>query len=717
MGAAMEWADPRWLSGILLLLAIVLGLRRLGRAAEGERASSGGLRWLWADRRGVRSAPGPGRGRLWGLALLLGTALVLVALARPQWGTEEELQFDQAREVLLALDLSRSMLATDVAPSRLERSKLLIESVLGALPGERVGLLLFAGTSFLQSPLSADHEVLRDLLPAMTPDYLPQGGTDYRAMLRAALDAFSQTGAADRFLVVLSDGGAHGEEWRGAIDGLKKAGVRVIALGVGSEAGALIPDGRGGIVKDARGAAVLTRLESETLRALAEETGGLYSDAVRWVDVAALVEQVVSEGREGEFVEERTLTKIDRYQWVLAPAFLLLLFSYAFELPTQPRARQIRGRGEGGRSGGADRAGSGRGASRDGSSTGSGRAAAALAMSFVLGGVGSLGSTPAAAQGIGMPATPTTPAPAPDEMAAPSPNRIRLQEVVVAAANRARPGAGDYAALAESTVAYGQELLAGGAPPSGGLVDDGLLAVRLGREMEPAAADWDGLEAALAALKVEPEQPPQSGESQEQQGDQEQQGQDGESQSQQDGEQGGDPQEQGEQGQSGESGEQDGEPGEENSGSQDEQESASAGEEGQESDPSESQSSEDGDAENEGGGQSQASDQRRDIDDESAGLGSLDDEEEESGEEGESAAAGEESEEKEESPRERPATPTRMVGGTAGRDGELLEANPELAGAVGRMDQVREQDAPSVLFQRMNEDEGARPEPAGGPDW
>jgi Ca-activated chloride channel family protein len=99
------------------------------------------------------------RPRFW---LCAGLALIVVALARPQWGKLDEPVFDQSREILLAIDLSRSMLTPDVKPSRLGRAKLLIQSLLEKLAGERVGLVVFSGTAFLQSPLSADYEILRE---------------------------------------------------------------------------------------------------------------------------------------------------------------------------------------------------------------------------------------------------------------------------------------------------------------------------------------------------------------------------------------------------------------------------------------------------------------------------------------------------------------------------------------------------------------------------
>src|SRR3954465_10796422 len=182
---------------------------------------------------GAKHSTAENRARIW---LWFGLALCIIALARPQWGVVEEQVFDQSREVLIAVDLSRSMLAPDVKPSRLDRSKLLIQSLLDELKGERVGLVLFAGTAFLQAPLSADYEVLREFLPALNPDYLPEGGSNYKAMLEASMQAFG-TSTADRYLIILSDGESTAEDWKGLTDSLKAKGIRVIGLGVGTAQG------------------------------------------------------------------------------------------------------------------------------------------------------------------------------------------------------------------------------------------------------------------------------------------------------------------------------------------------------------------------------------------------------------------------------------------------------------------------------------------------
>ena len=254
----------------------------------------------------------------------------VIALARPQWGRIEEQVFDQSREILLAVDLSRSMLAQDVKPSRLDRAKLLIQSLLERLEGERVGLVVFSGTAFLQSPLSADYEILREFLPALNPDYLPEGGTNYRALLDTTVQAFSSGTAADRFLIVLSDGEATDDNWKSAVEALKEKGIRVIGLGVGTPAGAMIPDGSGGFVKDDRGAVVLSKLENATLQELAHETNGTYQDASTWIDLPALLQATVEAGRKGDFVEKSQVRLIERFQYALAPALLCLLLSFYF---------------------------------------------------------------------------------------------------------------------------------------------------------------------------------------------------------------------------------------------------------------------------------------------------------------------------------------------------------------------------------------------------
>jgi Ca-activated chloride channel family protein len=414
------------------------------------------------------------RPRLW---LWFGLALCIIALARPQWGTVEEQVFDQSREVLIAVDLSKSMLAQDVKPSRLDRSKLLIQSLLDGLKGERVGLVLFAGTAFLQSPLSADYEILREFLPAMNPDYLPEGGTNYKAMLETSIQAFG-TSTADRYLIILSDGAATDDDWRSLIEPLKEKGIRVIGLGVGTAQGAFIPDPTGGLVKDERGAVVLARLESNTLQELAQVTGGAYTDASSWVDLPGLLKKTVEAGRKGDFSEKNTARKIERFQWFLAPGLLLLFISYWAEFPVRPRERALPlGKGKG------------RGQKAEVRSQ-----TLASVASFVLAvlWLSALSSQPST---LGAES-------AQDTLAKP------LTTTVARLADQPALSAKDCSELAQTTITYGQRVKSAQQQPPERVVRDALQGVDLGEKLDSKVADWPKLRSDLDDLLKKEEPPP-----------------------------------------------------------------------------------------------------------------------------------------------------------------------------------------------------------------
>lgn len=273
----------------------------------------------------------------------LGLCLLVIAIARPRWGSKEIEVFQRSREVIVAIDLSKSMLAEDIKPNRLERAKLAVGSLLDSLEGESVGLIVFAGSSFLQSPMSPDYQILRGFLANLSPSFVPQGGTDYEKMLDTALDSFKQSdGAADRFLIVISDGESQTQAWKNKLSELQEENVRAICLGFGTEQGGLIPDGNGGYHKDAQGAVVLTKLEPATLQELATKTNGLYRNANVWVDLVALIEETINKGKAGNSASKSEVFAIERFQFFLAPALLLLALSLYREFPANPVPRKIK---------------------------------------------------------------------------------------------------------------------------------------------------------------------------------------------------------------------------------------------------------------------------------------------------------------------------------------------------------------------------------------
>lgn len=408
--------------------------------------------------------------------LHLGLALAILALARPQWGRIEEPVFAQSRDIILALDLSRSMLAEDVKPTRLARAKLLVQSLLEKLRGERVGLIVFSGTAFLQAPLSADYEILREFLPALGPEHLPEGGTDYDALLDTATRAFGGSDA-DRFLIILSDGEANDDSWKARLDALKAKNIRVLGLALGTTEGAIIPDGAGGFVKDARGAVVLSKREDATLRELSEATNGAYADASGWVDLAQLLNTTVAQGRRGEFREAGRVRYAERFQWVLAPALLLLAWSFWREFPVRPRPRALALR--------AQETGAGKPETRNLPPT----ATAALLLVFLS----SISYLLSPSRSFAVERTDLTPA-------------DKLGRTIAKLAAQDARAAHDWAALADATLAWGEPIKSENKPVADGPVRDALAATDLGEKLDGRAADWSALRSRLEKLLEKPDE-------------------------------------------------------------------------------------------------------------------------------------------------------------------------------------------------------------------
>jgi Ca-activated chloride channel family protein len=478
----------------LLVPLVLLFSWELARRAANAAADLPKVARAWAGAfdvaLGTRHTTADTRARIW---LWFGLALSVIALARPQWGVIEEKVFDQSREVLIAVDLSRSMMAQDVKPSRLDRSKLLITSLLDGLKGERVGLVLFAGTAFLQSPLSADYEILREFLPALKPDFLPEGGSNYKAMLETSMQAFG-TSTADRYLIILSDGESTEEGWKELGEQLKAKGIRVIGLGVGTTQGSFIPDGSGGFVKDDRGAVVLSRLNSSSLQDLAQTTAGAYTDASAWIDMPSLLKKTVEAGKKGEFSEKNTARKIERFQWFLAPGLLLLFISFWAEFPVRPRERALP---LGGKARGQKTENRGR------------KAAIASIAALLLSSVFCPPSSVAAAE---------------DTLAKP------LTTTVARLADKPALAPKDCADLAQTTITYGQRMKTGQQRPPESVIRDALAAVDLGEKADAKAADWPRLRQELEQLL---EKPPEDKKQDQKQDEQQKQDQKNQQQNQQ----------------------------------------------------------------------------------------------------------------------------------------------------------------------------------------
>jgi Ca-activated chloride channel family protein len=336
----MSWGHPWVLVALLLPVAGAVLLQRLRQSAQPlwpamKRVAVAGSRLVPATPRKLSPA----------IALTLAIALAIVALARPKWGEDTQVSFSQTREVMIALDLSRSMWTEDVEPSRIELAKKATEDLLNSLKGESVGLIVFAGTAFVQVPLSPDYQIIREFMPSLDPDYMPQGGSDYQKMLEAALEGFGDSNDRDRYLIVLSDGESSTPNWQNRLAELAKRDIHVVGLGIGTDKGAFINDQKGGYLADKNGDAVLSRLQPATLQTLANRTNGKYVNASALKtpdDVRALIKETVETGRQGRVNNESTNSQIERFQWFLLPAVLLGLVSLVREFERRAKPQPMR---------------------------------------------------------------------------------------------------------------------------------------------------------------------------------------------------------------------------------------------------------------------------------------------------------------------------------------------------------------------------------------
>ena len=271
-------------------------------------------------------------GRMARTVLMLAAVVLLVtALARPQFGDRVDTVRREGQDVVVALDLSASMEAEDVAPSRLAAAKLAVGRLIERLDGDRIGLVAFAGEAFVQSPLTLDYAAATLFLNAMEPDLVPVPGTDLGRAIEVALDGFGEAGERNRQLVVITDGEDHEGALDAAIERAVDEGVRVYTVGMGATEGVPIPsfDEAGapnGFLRDEEGSVVTTRLDDVTLQRVADRTGGVYYHAA--AGSGAAFEQLVEAltGGEGGEIESREVTRYEeQYQIFLGLALVLLV--------------------------------------------------------------------------------------------------------------------------------------------------------------------------------------------------------------------------------------------------------------------------------------------------------------------------------------------------------------------------------------------------------
>ena len=222
--------------------------------------------------------PDVSRFRPWVKFLLLITALssLILALARPQFGSKISHEKRNGIEAIIALDISNSMLAQDVQPSRLDKSKLMIENLINSFINDKVGLVVFAGEAYVQLPITSDYVSAKMFLSDITPNLISAQGTDIARAIRVSLSSFTQQKGVGKAIILITDGE---DNEGGALEAVKEAkekGVNVFILGVGDSKGAPIPLGNGEYLKDNHGQTVMTALNENMCKEIAQAGSGTY---------------------------------------------------------------------------------------------------------------------------------------------------------------------------------------------------------------------------------------------------------------------------------------------------------------------------------------------------------------------------------------------------------------------------------------------------------
>ena len=270
------------------------------------------------------------RRRKYGLYLLALTGMVL-GLARPQWGAQQQALEQRGLEIMVALDISESMLAEDISPNRLRRAKLDIRELMQRLRGDALGLVVFSGASFVQFPLTTDVNTAQRFLEDAQPSLISRPGTVIGDAIRTALSGFSDNPSSDRAILLFTDGEDSETDPEAAAQEAAEAGVTIFTIGMGSEAGATIPnyDSQGRLIgykQDRAGNLVTSRLDASGLEDIAAITGGRYFAGTRPRTLAAL-EQALANLEQGTLGEQASTQAIERFQWFLAAALLCLVIA------------------------------------------------------------------------------------------------------------------------------------------------------------------------------------------------------------------------------------------------------------------------------------------------------------------------------------------------------------------------------------------------------
>ena len=309
----------------LVGIPICIALYIIGRVAYKQAVKKFANTSLWNDLMPTQSKNKP---LIKIILFTIGLTCLVIALANPQWGTKKETVDVQSSDIMVALDISNSMLAEDIAPSRMARAKRIAEDIIEGLKGERIGIIIFAGNAYLQMPLTLDYAAAKLFIKSASPRLATTQGTAFTEVFDLAERCFEENDKTQKALIVITDGEDHDEN---AIERAKisaEKGMVIFTVGVGTNEGGFIPMNYGqreDYVRDANGQPVRTKINEELLNTLAINTTGEYFSYAQQEEIPDLLADRIAR-LEKKQVEQRSFTEFESYfQYFLFAGILLLI--------------------------------------------------------------------------------------------------------------------------------------------------------------------------------------------------------------------------------------------------------------------------------------------------------------------------------------------------------------------------------------------------------
>lgn len=333
----MIWQDSIFL-WLLLIIPLLIGVNWwYNRKLDEKRKSYFGAELFERLRTGFW----PRGKRIRMGSLYLGLALLIIAAAGPKIGTEVREVKRQGVDLLIGLDLSDSMNAEDVKPSRLEKAKYEVSRLVDRLNGDRVGLVVFTGEAYLQAPMTLDYSALRMFLNIADTDQMPSSSTNFSAAMETASEAFESTDEdgqnvqAAKVFLVISDGENHGESYDEKLNQLLEQNVSVYTLGIGTESGGNIPlyDEEGSLMgykRNQEGEVITSKLESSVLRSIANQADGEYHEIRSGSSGIDSFLGRLDELQQGEFSSQEYADFKNQYQWLAGIGLVFLFMGMVF---------------------------------------------------------------------------------------------------------------------------------------------------------------------------------------------------------------------------------------------------------------------------------------------------------------------------------------------------------------------------------------------------